>query len=158
MSSKMNALPCYPPLYSTVKKTFVCLVLFFIVLSKLAFGQTKTKEWSNPILIQGSDFGNIFQSYYRIDNIYQMLNLTSSDSRKKYGDSIIENYYSKMQFNFNLKLLSYRKLNPNKYMLIYSTKVGATKQLLKMEIIVENDTCRLVLPNSSLKQKYLMLQ
>ena len=150
---------CYhPPLLYSHIIIFIYIALFKALGMNTALAQSKDiKPWSNPVLIYGSSFGNIMQQLYLTGNYEMMLKLTEKESRILYGDNAILRYYEKMQFSYPLRLVSHSQ-SGNKYRLIYKSKIDATVVRLKVDIIVENDTSRLVLPAGFEKQLYFLTQ
>lgn len=120
------------------------------------FSQELPRDWSNPVLILGSSFGKVFQGYYKIGDYEKLLQLTSKQTRKQYSDSIIIKYYQQMQFGYRLKLISMKK-HEEYFILNYTTNISATESIISMKLIVELDTCRIVLPSKFLQQKYFLL-
>lgn len=125
----MNVFTPYPPLLSTVKKTFGFLVLIFLAFTGSVNSQTAGNSWKNPLLIAGSDFGRVFQGYYKTGNHNMLLTMTSQESRTKYGDSIILDYYSKMQFAYFMKLKAHKKVD-DCYFLTYTLRFSLHLTLL----------------------------
>ena len=150
---------CYhPPLLYCHIIIVIFIALFQALGMNTALAQSQDiKPWSNPILIHGSSFGNIMQQLYLTGNYEMMLKLTAKESRVLHGDSVILRYYQHMQFSYPIQLVSH-SLKGNKYQLIYKSKIDATVLRLKMIVIVENDTSRLVLPAGFEKQKYFLTQ
>ena len=101
----------HPPLNTTVKLIFLIWGSIVLSIPGIAFSQKHDSGWSNPILIAGSDFGRVFQAYYKTSNQEMLLALTSQKSRTEYGDSTIMNYYSKMQFAYSIKLMAHKKVD-----------------------------------------------
>lgn len=119
--------------------------------------QSVAGVWSNPVLIAGSSFGNLFQEYYLIGNYDMLLKLTAAESRKLYGDKEILEYYSNMQFAFPIKLIAYQK-HGSYWTLKYKTTIAATTSRINMKVILDKDTCRLVLPNNFNQNQYFLFQ
>lgn len=153
----MNDFPPYPPLFRTVKKTFGFLVLIFLAFPDSTWSQNHNINWKNPILIAGSDFGRVFQEYHKTGNHEMLLSLTSQESRSKYGDSTILNYYSKMQFAYSIKLKAHKKVD-NCYYLTYNASFISTSHIIVMKVVVAKDTARLVLPVGFKEQSYFLLK
>lgn len=152
MTQKHYHLPC-----------FYCHIVLLIYLGGLyslspANCQAQSnKAWAKPILIHGSSFANIMQQLYLTGNYNMMLKLTAKESRVLHGDSVILSYYKQMQFSYPLRLVSHSRIG-NKYQLIYKSKIDATVIRLYVNVIVENDTSRLVLPAGFEKKKYFLTQ
>lgn len=117
--------------------------------------QVAVVDWSNPAMIGGSTFSNLFQSYYLIGNYDMLLKLTASESRQLYGDKEILKYYSSMQFAFPIKLIASQKQG-SYWILKYKTTIAATTSRINVKVILENDTCRLVLPNKFNLHQYFL--
>jgi len=115
--------------------------------------QTSGGHWSNPLLIYGSSFGNVFQQLYLTQDYKMMLNLTATESRIAHGDSVIIKYYEQMQFAYPLRLISHTR-NGNTFQLLYKSKINATVVRLKLDIVIESDTARVVLPLNLNETKY----
>ncbi len=138
-------------------KLFGFLVLIFLAFPGSGWSQNQNISWKNPILIAGSDFGLVFQGCLKTGNQEMLLALTSQESRSKYGDSTILNYYNKMQFAYSIKLIAYKKVD-NYFFMTYNANFLATTHIIVMKIVVEKDTARLVLPNNFLEQTYFLLK
>ena len=142
-------------------KNFLILLLFLllfsctdnsqpIVIGQVSYASTPevvTKPFSNPVLIYGSSFGNYFQSLYRIGDFESMLKFTSSSSIKKYGKKAILERYEKMKFNYRLALTSTKK-EGDITVLNYSSNIIATRTMIRLRVAVENDTCKVILPDN----------
>lgn len=120
-SGKPLSSPSPPLLYKCIPM-FLYLSAILNLASSTCQAQREDKRWSNPVLIYGSDLGNIFQQWYLTGNYRKMLELTSCESRGLHGDSIILDYYKKMQFAYPIRLISHTR-NGNKYQLIYKSKI-----------------------------------
>lgn len=138
-------------------KLFGFLVGVLLVCPRIMLSQNHDSGWSNPILIYGSDFGQIFQAYHKTGNQYMLLALTSQKSRIKYSDSTILNYYSKMQFSYSIKLKAHKKVD-DCYYLTYKATYMATEHIMLMVVTIEQDTARLVLPENFLEQTYFLFK
>ena len=103
------------------------------------------KDFANPANILGSNFGNFFVSMIRTQNYDMALKFTSKASIEKFGiDKIKEKYKG---FNFNYKLFQKSESREGELVtIVYSTKEQATNKFKKITISIENDTCKVVLP------------
>lgn len=109
------------------------------------------KPFANPVFMYGSSFGNYFQILYKTGKFEEMLKLTSSESIKKFGKNKILNFYKNMDFAYTIKLKSLNK-EGDLTTLNYEGQVVATKKMLRINVIIENDTAKIVLKNlNSLK-------
>lgn len=98
----------------------------------------------NPVLIYGSSFGNFFQALYKIGKFEDMIKFTSSQSIEKFGQSKVLDFYKKMDFAYNIKLKS-KSEDAGVTTLNYEAGIMATNNMLRMDVVVENDSCKIVL-------------
>jgi hypothetical protein len=128
-----------------MKRTFLLLFFVLFSLTKGAFSQN-LESWNNPVLIQGSSFGHFFQQLYKQGLYNEMLHFTSQQSIKKYGSAKILKYYQSIDFGYSMKLKS--KFNKdNVTTLNYESYILGGKHITKLNVVIENDTCRLLLDN-----------
>lgn len=104
-------------------------------------------EFSNPSFMAGSTFGEFFLSMIRTQNYDMALKFTSAGSIEKHGRAQIVEKYKSFNYNYNLTLKSSVQ-SKDTFMLSYSTNEYATGKLKKMTVVIENDTCKLVLPEN----------
>jgi len=148
-------LPCIlKPGLTNVFPTSILVVIVAMATTN-ALAQPKPGSWSNPNLIEGSSFGHIFQGLYKTGKYETLLRLTASDSRRQYGDQVITKYYQQMQFAYPLKLISSSHEGAS-WILNYKTTISATVAIIKMKVVLESDTCRLVLPQGFNEQQYFL--
>lgn len=103
------------------------------------------KPFSNPILIYGTSFGNFFQMLYKQGKFNEMLKFTSSGSISKFGSAQIVNMYKNMAFAYDMKLKS--TTGSDTLVLNYEAGIYATKNMIRIPVIIENDTAKIVLYN-----------
>lgn len=149
--------PYQPPLYTSIKKTFLFLVLLSGLVEPVK-GQTtrsdtesykEKKQFANPALIYGTDFLRMFQQFYMQADWEMMILFTSRESINRIGQKRLVAYYKQMKFGYFLKLYSMNKEN-NQFTLNYCAKLNATEQIIRCIVSVQNDTCRIVLPDNVL--------
>jgi hypothetical protein len=104
------------------------------------------KEFENPFIIYGTTFGNYFQTLYKIGNFNEMLNFTSKSSIEKFGEDKILNFYRNMDFAYEIKLHSHNK-NGDVTTLNYTAGIIATRKMVRIDVVVENDSTKIVLNN-----------
>lgn len=109
----------------------------------------KANTYSNPALINGSSFGHYFQCLYRLGLFNDMLRFTESGSVQRFGkDQILSFYQSKLKLDYELGKLTNVMRRGDTLELTYSrAKIDATRRVIRLRVIVENDTCKLILPN-----------
>lgn len=104
-------------------------------------------DFSDPARMGGSSFGEFFIAMLRTQNYDMALKFTSKGSIDKFGsDKILEKY---KDFKFNYKLVQKSKsASGDTITLKYATDEYATGKLKTMVVVVENDSCKLVLPEN----------
>ena len=105
-----------------------------------------TESWSNPNIINGSSFGNIINTAYRLENFDLLYVLTDSTTRRKHSKQEITDICSTLGLGFEMHLLNTKKVS-GIYSMSYEIMVDATRQIIRLPVVVENDTCRLLLIN-----------
>lgn len=122
------------------------LLTVLILSSHTIMAQVDQKPYSNPILIYGSSFGNFFKALYRTGDFNTMMKFTSSQSIKKFGyDNILE-YYKDVDFGYDMTLTS-RTYQKGVYTLNYNASILGTKKVVRLNVVIENDSAKLVLDN-----------
>lgn len=115
-----------------------------IIVSKVVEAPARSLEFSNPAYIAGSNFGEFFISMLKTQNYDMALKFTSKASIEKFGVEKIKEKYANFKFNFKLKLAS-KSADGN--ILKFTTNEFATGKFKTMTIAIENDSCKLVLPD-----------
>jgi hypothetical protein len=105
---------------------------------------SEPEVWSNPNIIIGSSFGNIINTAYRLKNFELLYLLTDSTTRKKYSKLEITDIYSTLGLGFDMRLLD-TKIDSGNFSMSYEVVIDATKQIIRLPVVVQNDTCRLLL-------------
>lgn len=124
-------------------KLMILFIVFGITLS--GYSQSNSiKPFSNPAIVYGSSFGEFFMANIRYQDVNRAIKFTSKASVKKFGIEAIKKLYTSYAFNYKLKLQSISKEN-GAYSLKYATTEYATGKLKTMTIVVENDSCKIVL-------------
>ena len=138
-----------------IKTLFLCLVITSctvpepqdkvgISLPASMAHEPETGSWSNPNIINGSSFGNVINTAYRIENFDLLYALTDSTTRRKYSKQEITDLCSTLGLGFEMRLLNTKK-DSGIYSMSYEVMVDATRQIIRLPVVVENDTCRLLL-------------
>lgn len=130
----------------------ISLIIFSVSESKSQIETGSDKPYSNPSFMMGTNFGQFFQTLYRLGNYEEMLKFTSSESIKKYGSDRILDYYSECDFGYQMKIVN-KVPQGNYYILSYKATVMATTKIVRIKTIVENDTAKIVLDNLKITMK-----
>lgn len=135
------------------KVILVALLIFFMKETKAQSPVNLT----NPLIVAGSDFGRVLQQLYKQGHFEIMLQLTANGSRKQFNDSVILAKYSSIDFAYEIKLRS-ANIERDTFTLNYSAKINATETIVRMKIVVEHDSTRIVLPFNFLNQKVFLIK
>jgi hypothetical protein len=125
-----------------MKKVILILTLFAWVNTN-----AQTGAFSNPSNIYGSNFGQFFISMLRTQNYDMALKFTSKESVKKFGATKIAEKYKTFNFNYKLTQKSITK-DGGKITIVYVTNEMATGKMKTMTLVIENDSCKIVLPSN----------
>lgn len=133
-----------------MNRLFLSFTLFFSVVFIQVKGQNADAplefDLTNPGLFAGTDFGNYFQRLYLNQDYTLMLKFTSKKSRKKFSDEQLLSYYRKMEFAYHpLKLKSKSIEGGDTIWLNYITNIQATQRMVRMPVVVERDTVRMLI-------------
>ena len=104
--------------------------------------------YSNPAIIYGSNFGVYFQALYKIGDFETMLKFTSKESIDKHGEDRLFEFYQVMKFGFDIKPNAMKEIGDSTYILSFKTVNVATRNIRRMKVVVENDSCKVVLPSN----------
>jgi len=108
----------------------------------------ETKPFSNPAIIYGSDFGNFFRTMYKHGNYDEMIKFTSKESLDEFGEDEVRDFYkNKIKFGYKIGKLLSSDANGDYITLNYNGDVIATKTVIRIIVKIENDSCKIVLPN-----------
>ena len=100
---------------------------------------TLSLKTDDPKLFQGTSFGVFFQMLHKTGDYKTMLSFTSTETKRQFSDSLILDFFYKMNFSYNLKIKAFKENT-----LFYETSINATTRTIQMKVLVENDTCRVV--------------
>lgn len=128
-------------------KTIKLITLFVVTLSFGAISQTKpyeSKPYANPANVLGSNFGDFFISMLRTQNYDMALKFTSKSTLQKNGVKKVLEAYTSYDYNFKLKATSVAKVF-DMYIIKFTTNEFATGKFKEIRVIVENDSCKIVL-------------
>jgi hypothetical protein len=113
------------------------------------------ESFANPAFIYGSDFMSFMQSLRKVGNYELMLKFTASESIKKIGTEKIKAFYEEKFTNMSkLDLKSVTDNADGSKTMNYVNLSVATKSATSIVIVIENDSCKIILP-TDLKKKLL---
>jgi len=104
-------------------------------------------KMNDPALFLGTDFISAFQAYYRIGDYNSMMKFTHSETLKKHGYDNVKQFYKKMNFGYKIHLMSKNKENDT-FLLNYETYSFATRRMKRFMVKIENDSCKILLPDT----------
>lgn len=128
-----------------------------VAVAKIDTVSTKSVEtaFSNPAFIYGSDFMSFMQSLRKTGKYDMMVKFTASESVKKFGAEKIKAYYEEKFTNMSkLELKSVTDNANGSKVMNYVNLSVATKSATSVTVVIENDSCKLVLP-TDLNKKLL---
>ena len=102
---------------------------------------------SNPELFLGSGVGPAFMSFVKTQNFEMALQFTAKESIDKHGREVILDKYKSLKTNYTLKKTSTSK-SGNQTTLRYTTNEFATSKFKDFVVVVENDSCKILLPDN----------
>lgn len=125
------------------------VILILIAILGLTFGSfAQIPNINKPELFGGPNgFGSSFASFLVYKQFDLALKFTSKESIKKHGTEAILKFYRSYKFNYKLTRSSVD--TDGKYVnLRYKTNEIATGVTKNFVVVVENDSCKLVLPDN----------
>jgi len=102
-------------------------------------------SFSNPALIYGTSVGELVQQLYKQGRWQELLNFISSRSIEEFGEENIIRSFQGTDFGYVIMLKSMSIYGEGHYLLNYQTTKFGTTGVLRMNIIVENDTAKIVI-------------
>lgn len=110
-------------------------------------GVEEKLDFSNPTVFMGSDFGNFFKILYAQGKFDEMIKFTSKASINKFGkDKILDFYKNELKFGYEIGKPHSQTVSGDTITLNYNANIIATKRVVRINVIVENDSCKIVLP------------
>ncbi len=111
---------------------------------------------NNPSVFMGSNFGEFLQFCHKTSDYERMLKFSSSETRTKFGDNTLLHFFRVMQFSYPLELKA-KNEDKGQITLIYQTTINATIKTIQMVVIVERDSCKLVLERLDIDNPFIGL-
>lgn len=105
-----------------------------------------SNTFANPFLIEGSDFGHFFQALYKLGKFDDMVKFTSSGTLAQFGCTKVFEFYKTMDFAYDVKLKSHNNINDT-IVLNYKPEIMASCHMIRMKVVIENDSTKVVLEN-----------
>lgn len=117
------------------------------VFDKEIISTAEVKPFSNPAIIYGTDFGNFFRTLYKQGKYDEMIKFTSTESLDKFGEDEVRNFYkNEMKFGYKIGKPHSQTTEGDVITLNYNGDIIATKTVIRINVVVENDSCKIVLP------------
>ena len=102
-------------------------------------------DWSKPVLIGVASFGNIINVYYKLGEFNELYRLTNSGLKSSLTKQEIINKYRSLPLGFDLDFPMNKTEENGMIWLHYAVEINATKKIMRMPVVIEEDTCRLKL-------------
>ena len=103
------------------------------------------RSFSNPALIYGSSIGELVQQLYKQGRWTELIKFISSSSIKQFGEENIIRSFQRSDFGYEIKLKSMSMIEEGRYLMNYQTLKFGTLGVLRMNVVVENDTAKIVI-------------
>lgn len=116
--------------------------------------QSESFKMDNPALFIGISFGHFLQRSHKIGDYEQMLKFTFAETRAKFGDSALLEFYQNMQFSYPISLKTL-KWSQEKFTMFYSTNIEATEKTIQIIGVIENDSCKLLLQKLDFEKPFV---
>ena len=108
--------------------------------------QIKDKGMSNPIMLSaagGSDIGRLFNAYYLTGQLDKMIPLLDRKTKQTFSKEELRKMLVNLQYGYDTKLSGAQK-DRNRYTIHYLCQIAQTKVVKQLNVIVEDDTARVV--------------
>lgn len=103
-------------------------------------------SYNDPAVFVGSDFGNFINTLYKQGKFADMVKWTASGSVDKYGASNVAEFYkNKMKFGYEIGKPTSKTVSGDTITLNYEANIIATKRIIRIPVVIENDSCKLVI-------------
>jgi hypothetical protein len=109
----------------------------------------RDKPFSNPALIYGTDFLSYLGAIKATTgDLNTLLRFTADESIKRLGATGVRWWWAHHNINCQKKLKSLTR-RENSYWMTYEILVNQTRKIIQIEVRIENDSCRFVIPPKS---------
>ena len=101
---------------------------------------------SNPLMLSaagGSDIGRLFNAYYRTGQVDKMIPLLDSKTKQTFSKEDLRKMLVNLQYGYDMKLSGAQK-DGNRYTINYLCQIAQTTVVKQLNVIVEDDTARVV--------------
>lgn len=110
-------------------------------------------SFSNPALISGTSVGELIQQFYKQGKWTELIKFISTISIDDFGKENIISSFQRTDFGYSLKLKSMNIIGNGRYLLNYETLKFGTIGVLRMGVVLESDTAKIII-----KQIYPIIQ
>lgn len=101
---------------------------------------------NNPAIMLGSDLGSIIRKAYQIGNYELMFQFTANETIQKVGRDKLMNCYKNLDMGKEIKLKSITE-EGDVHIMNYESINQATKVMVRLPVIIENDTAKIIPSN-----------
>lgn len=109
-------------------------------------------SYNDPCLFAGSTLPNVYQRLWINGDYSCMLKFTASQSRLKYGDDKLTEYFQNIDFGYKLKLRSRNYEKDGTQTLNCESQINATRKVIRFRCVIENDTAKIIIANLNMLQ------
>lgn len=103
---------------------------------------------NNPCLYHGGDYVSFLRQLFLQVNYSELINQLSQEDREAYSDDDLVMMINQLELSPIIQLKSFKKENANTYLMNYNSQIMATNKVRRFRVVVENDSCRLMLHES----------
>ncbi len=102
-------------------------------------------NFSNPCLFAGSTLPNVYQRLWVNGDYSTMLKFTSNESRSKFGDYKLLEYFQNIDFGYKLKIKSRNFEKDGTQTLNCEALINSTRKVVRFSCVTENDTAKIII-------------
>ena len=102
-----------------------------------------TSPQGNPCLVYGTTIGELFRTYYKVNNIDSMIGITSKQSIDKFGEKKLRKLYQEMNFGYEIRYKTVTENPDGSYTMVYEKSTFATKGRIVMQVFVEGGRAKI---------------
>ena len=99
-------------------------------------------DLSKPALYMGTSFGEYIQGLYILGEFDKIISLISSKDKREFTNEELKELLVKNNFSYKIKLKRVEPIDSNAYILHYTSSEFATKNVKRLNLVLENDSLK----------------
>ena len=97
---------------------------------------------SNPVMMNGTNIGCLFNAYYRTGQTLKMVELVDANTKQNFTPIKLNDLLQKLDYGFDMKLSGMK--GEGRYKILnYTCLIQQTKVIKQLKVKIENDTARI---------------